>query len=195
MLGDVCFRPLRTSNITGIFPVSGGKAMFIPIWILVLIGVLAVLFAIWATATINGRNPLPFPDRGSRIFAASSVEAKDALVELLGRHGMRERFRMDSSGIRRSIMWDGTIINHSPDEVRRKLNGATSCIGLVSEDPETDARAAAQFLYARGFDADVVTDAEPNLPIAFVVTRSLARPSTSENTSRRCLGPSSRMSG
>lgn len=146
--------------------------MFIPIWVIVLIAVLIMVFVVWAIATINGRNPLPFPDRGSRIFAASSAEAKDALVELLSRHGMRERFQMDSSGIRRSIMWDGTIINLSPDEVRQKLNGASSCIGLVSDDPETDAKAAAQFLRARGFDADAVTDAEPNLPIAFVVTNA-----------------------
>lgn len=148
--------------------------MFIPIWALIVIAILVGLFSAWAIAAINGRNPLPFPDRGSRIFAASSAEAKDVLVELLGHYGMRERFQMDSSGIRRSIMWDGTIINLSPDEIRQRLNGVSSCIGLVSDDPERDARAAAQFLQARGFDAAVVTDAEPNLPIAFVVTNAFA---------------------
>lgn len=148
--------------------------MFIPLWALVAIAIVIALFSAWAIAAVNGRNPLPFPDRGSRIFAASSAEAKDALVELLTRHGMRERFQVDSSGIRRSVMWDGTIINVSPDVVRQRLNGASSCIGLVSEDPTRDANAAAGFLQARGFDARVVTDAEPNLPIAFVVTNAFA---------------------
>jgi hypothetical protein len=148
--------------------------MFIPVWLLVVLGILVALFVVWAMLAVNGRNPLPFPDRGSRIFAASSLEAKEAVVALLARHGVHERFRVDSSGIHRSIMWDGTIVNLSPDVVRAKLDGASSCIGLVSDDPERDASAAAEFLRARGLNARVVTDAEPNLPIAFVVTNALA---------------------
>jgi hypothetical protein len=144
--------------------------MFIPIWLIVLASILAALFVAWSILAANGRNPLPFPDRGSHIFGATSPEAKDALVALLATYGVRERFQMDSSGIERSILWDGTIINVSPQDVVDKLGGATSCIGLVSHNPEKDANGAAEFLRARGFEAIVVTDAEPNLPIAFVLT-------------------------
>lgn len=50
--------------------------MFIPIWLLVLMAVLVTLGAAWLFAIVIGRNPLPFPDRGSRIFTAATPEAK-----------------------------------------------------------------------------------------------------------------------
>lgn len=43
----------------------------------------------------------------------------------------------------------------------------------VADDPASSAAAAAQFLRDRGFEARVVLDAEPELPIAFVVTNAL----------------------
>jgi hypothetical protein len=144
--------------------------MFIPIAVLIGVGVVLLLILIWVFLLAAGRNPLPFPDPGSRIFSASSKEAKDALVALLSRHGLTERFQMDSSGILRSLMMDGTIINVPPPEVLAKLEGATSCVGLVAQEPEREAREAAKFLQERGFSARVVLDAEPNLPIAFVLT-------------------------
>jgi hypothetical protein len=136
----------------------------------------ALLIVIMGTSLallIADRNPLPFPDRGSRIFAAASPEAKQVIVELLAQHGIDERFQLDSSGIRRSIMWDGTIINFSPPEVSQKLGMPSASIGLVAENPEASAREAAQFLQSRGYQARVVLDAEPELPIAFVVTDAM----------------------
>lgn len=124
--------------------------------------------------------PAAFPDPGSRIFSAASAEAKakakakDAIVALLAMHGVNERFRFDTSGVLRSIMRDGTIVNHSSAEVVRKLGDATSSIGLVAKDPEASAMNAAEFLRSRGFQASVVLDAEPGLPIAFVVSDAMA---------------------
>jgi hypothetical protein len=147
--------------------------MFIPAWLLVLACLLVAVFAAWAWRAMTGRNPLPFPDPGSRIFAAASAEAKDAVVALLALHGLKERFQVDSSAVRRSILWDGTIVNVSSPEVSRKLGNAAASIGLVVDDPVASAHAAAEFLRARGFSADVVLDAEPELPIAFVVTDAM----------------------
>lgn len=147
--------------------------MFVPIWLLVLACLFIAGISTWSFLLATGRNPLPFPDRGSRIFAASSVDAKDAVVALLAMHGLRERFRMDTSEVRRSILWDGTIINHSSPEVIRKLGAPAASIGLVADDPAASAKAAVEFLRSRGFSADVVLDAEPELPIAFVVTNAL----------------------
>ncbi len=147
--------------------------MRVPIWALVTFGILFMIIAAWLALILSDRNPLPFPDRGSRIFTASSPEAKDAIVELLAKHGVEERFQADSSGIRRSIMWDGTIINAAPPEVLQKLGNASASIGLVSSDPETSAKEAAKFLQSRGYEARVVLDAEPAIPIAFVVTDAM----------------------
>lgn len=146
--------------------------MFLPKWLVVLACVLFVILSVWTCLLASGRNPLPFPDRGSRIFTTPSPEAKEAVVALLARHGIKERFQANSSGILRSIMWDGTIINHASPDVLQKLGHATASIGLVTDDPVASANDAAAFLRARGFEAEVVLDVEPALPIAFVVTNA-----------------------
>ena len=147
--------------------------MHIPKWGIALTAVIFFVMLTWAGLMATGKNPLPYPDPGSRIFAATSPESKRVIVELLAQHGIEERFQADSSGIRRSIMWDGTIINFSPPEVSRKLGNPSASIGLVSSDPVASANAAAAFLKSRGFSAEVVLDAEPALPIAFVVTNAM----------------------
>lgn len=146
--------------------------MFVPKWLVALVCVVVALLSTWTYLLASGRNPLPFPDPGSRIFTTPSPEAKDAMVALLARHGIKERFEANSTGILRSIMWDGTIINYAPPEVLQKLGHASASIGLVSDDPVASAKEAAQFLRSRGFEANVVLDAEPALPIAFVVTNA-----------------------
>lgn len=167
------FDRLRTLARSGKFARPEGGIDVRPVWLLLTSAAAVLALFVWAVLALNGRNPLPFPDRGSRIFSAASVEGKAAVVSLLARHAVRERFRADSGGILRSIMWDGTIINLPPDAVREKLDGASSSIGLVSDDPDADAEAAVEFLRSRGFQARVVTDIEPSLPIAFVVTDAL----------------------
>ena len=147
--------------------------MFIPKWILLLISFLMASLIVWLVLIVLGRNPLPFPDNGSRIFSAASAEGKDAIVELLAIHGIKERFQADTGGVRRSIMWDGTIINQPSPEVAQKLNSPAASIGLVADDPIASANEAANFLRSKGFKAEVVLDAEPELPIAFVLTDAM----------------------
>ena len=147
--------------------------MFIPKWILLLISFLMASLIVLLVLIVLGRNPLPFPDNGSRIFSAASGEGKDAIVELLAIHGIKERFQADTGGVRRSIMWDGTIINLPSPEVAQKLNSPAASIGLVTDDPIASANEAANFLRSKGFKAEVVLDAEPELPIAFVLTDAM----------------------
>ena len=146
--------------------------MHLPKWLIAAASLAFTLLAVWTYLLATNRNPLPFPDGGSRIFTTPSPEAKDAIVALLATHGINERFQANGSGILRSIMWDGTIINHAPPEVLEKLGHAGASIGLVVSDPATSANAAAEFLRSRGFEATVVLDVEPGLPIAFVVTNA-----------------------
>lgn len=147
--------------------------MFVPTWLLVLAGMFIIALVAWSFLLGIGRNPLPFPDHGSRIFSAGSAEAKDAVVALLAKHGVRERFQFNTGDVLRSIMWDGTIINHPSPGVLQKLDSASASIGLVATDPEASANQAAEFLRSRGFQTRVVLDAEPELPIAFVVTDAM----------------------
>jgi len=147
--------------------------MFIPKWILLLISFLMASLIFWLVLIALGRNPLPFPDNGSRIFSAASAEGKDAIVELLAIHGIKERFQANSEGVLRSIMWDGTIINLPSPEVAQKLNSPAASIGLVADDPIASANEAANFLRSKGFKAEVVLDVEPELPIAFVLTDAM----------------------
>lgn len=147
--------------------------MFVPKWLLGVALVSMALLVTWTVMLALGRNPLPFPDPGSRIFAASSVAAKDAVVALMEQHGGKERLQVNSTEVQRSIMMDGAIINHSSPEVMRKVGGAGACIGLVADDPTAAARDAAAFLQQRGFSAQVVLDVEPDMPVAFVLTDAL----------------------
>lgn len=147
--------------------------MFIPIWALIVIGLLATGFVAWTVLLVMRRNPLPFPDFGSRIFSASSADGKDAIVELLAIYGVKERFQANTGAVLRSIMWDGTIINLPSPEVFEKLNKPAASIGLVVQDPVASANSAADFLISKGFTAQVILDAEPELPIAFVSTDAL----------------------
>ena len=150
------------------------KKMFISLWLLIPICLILIGVLAWAFSAVNGRNPLPFPDNGSRIFAASSVEAKDAMVELCGIFGLKERFQLDTEQVKRSIMWDGTIINHSTPEVYEKLSeDISSCIGLVSANPQADAEMAVEFLKSRGFVAKTVSNVEPAIPVVFVITNAM----------------------
>lgn len=148
--------------------------MNVPKWLLAVAGAYIVGLTLWTFLLTTGRNPLPFPDPGSRIFAASSVAGKEAVVALLEQHGLGERLQANTEGVSRSIMMDGTIINHSSSEIVTKVGGATACIGLVADVPEDAARKAAQFLRDRGFTADVVLDVEPGMPVAFVLTNALS---------------------
>ena len=147
--------------------------MYIPKWLMGLVVVIIAGFVIWTTLLLTGRNPLPFPDFGSRIYSASSPEAKEAVVEILRRHGIHERFQVNTEGVLRSIMMDGTIINHPTPDVLERVGGAPACIGLVSNDPEASANEAAALLQQAGFTGNVVLDVEPGLPIAFVLTDAL----------------------
>ncbi|MGY6661076.1 MAG: hypothetical protein ACXIVO_02035 [Glycocaulis sp.] len=147
--------------------------MYVPKWLIGVVAVIFIGFAVWTSLLLTGRNPLPFPDFGSRIYSASSPEAKEVVVEILRRHGIYERFQVNTDGVLRSIMMDGTIINHPTPEVFERVGSAAACIGLVSNDPETSAAEAAALLRDAGFSGEVLLDAEPGLPIAFVLTDAL----------------------
>lgn len=147
--------------------------MFISLPLLLAAAFLLMALAFWCVPLVAGRNPVPFPDRGWRIFSAVSPHGQDAIVALRAARGVPERVQFNSPGVLRSIRWNGTIINCPSPEAAATLGNAAASIGLVASDPVQAATAAAAALRTPGFSAQVVTDAEPELPIAFVVTDAL----------------------
>lgn len=140
------------------------------LWLLVL-AVASV--GAWATALATDRNPLPFPDRDYHVFSASSPEALQALEEIMGGYGNRPRFRVDSENVNRTVFSNGTIINDPQPDMLGRLNDPSGALGFVVPDPDKAAQETAELLRRRGFQAEVVRDAEPGLPITFVTTDAL----------------------
>jgi hypothetical protein len=96
-----------------------------------------------------------------------------ALERLMVLFGHRPRFRIDSDNVERTVFSNGTILNRPHPQMAARLGEPAGALGFVVPDPERAAREAAQLLNASGFQAEVLLDAEPGLPIAFVKTDAL----------------------
>jgi hypothetical protein len=140
---------------------------------MLLAALVVVLLVAYLVLLITDRNPLPFPDRDYHVFSASSLRALVAFEQLMQQHGHRPRFRIDSSEVDRTVFSNGTIINHPHAQIADVLGNPGGAIGFVVSDPTRAAREAAQLLQSAGFQADVILDAEPGLPITFVKTNAL----------------------
>jgi hypothetical protein len=139
--------------------------------VMVVLGVLILMT--FLVALITDRNPLPFPDRDYHVFSASSPPALAALERLMQNFGHRPRFRIDSDQVDRTVFSNGTIINHPHSQISAVLGNPGGALGFVVSEPDGAARESAQLLEAAGFRAEVILDAEPGLPIAFVKTNAL----------------------
>lgn len=136
---------------------------------------LAVLLLVaWTTSLVRDRNPLPFPDRDYHVFSAKSTPALIALEELMQLHGHVPRFRVDSDDVERTIFSNGTIVNHPRQAMLDRLGQPSAALGFVVADPEQAAREAVALLRRNGFTAELILNAEPGLPIAFVSTDALS---------------------
>jgi hypothetical protein len=148
-------------------------ATLVPNVLLLIGGVTVLLLITWLAALITGRKPLPFPDRDYHVFSASSRPALVALERLMQQFGHTPRFRIDSDQVDRTVFSNGTIINHPHPQMFASLGKPGGALGFVVGDPERAARESARLLHEAGFQADVILDAEPGLPITFVTTNAL----------------------
>lgn len=131
------------------------------------------LLLLWAFSVARDRNPLPFPDRDYHVLSTSSLVGLVALEELMQQFGHAPRFRIDSDQVDRTVFTNGTIINYPHPDMLARLGDPAAALGFVVPDPDAAARAAIDMLQRRGFHAELVLDAEPGLPIAFVKTDAL----------------------
>jgi hypothetical protein len=145
----------------------------VPNVLILIVGVAVSLLITFTVALINDRNPLPFPDRDYHVFSVSSGPALVAFEGLMQKFGHTPRFRIDSDQVDRTVFSNGTIINHPHSQILTTLGNPGGALGFVVDDPNRAARESAQLLQAAGFQAEVILDAEPGLPIAFVKTNAL----------------------
>lgn len=136
--------------------------------------VAVLLLVAWTASLVRDRNPLPFPDRDYHVFSAKSTPALIALEELMQLHGHVPRFRVDSDDVERTIFSNGTIINHPRQAMFDRLGQPSAALGFVVADPEQAARETVDRFRRGGFTAELILDAEPGLPIAFVATDALS---------------------
>ena len=148
-------------------------ATLVPNVLILVCGGVVLLLITFLVALIIDRNPLPFPDRDYHVFSASSRPALAALERLMHTFGHHPRFRIDSDQVDRTVFSNGTIINHPHPQISATLGTPGGALGFVVGDPDRAARESAQHLQAAGFQAEVILDAEPGLPIAFVKTNAL----------------------
>lgn len=121
------------------------------------------------------RNPLPFPDRGSRVFTCPSLQARAVVVHLLEHFGLQPRFRHDTQLVQRAIFWDGTIVNVTDPTLHERMGKPGAGLALVVRNPTAAARDAWARLEDYGFSSRVIEDPDPDLPsgaLAFVVSEA-----------------------
>ncbi len=110
--------------------------------------------------------PLPIVDRGSRIFTVADERTLNSVVRILGQLGLKPRYRIFSSGIKRVVMADNmTIINCTTDEeLWRQIGRPAAALALRVKDPEVSAAQAVQVLRAAGFVAGEPRQLDPDIP-------------------------------
>lgn len=145
----------------------------LPKMLLWILGASVLALVAWAAALASNRNPLPFPDHPYHVFSVPSEKALEALERVMMSFGIRPRFRIDSENVNRTVFSNGTIINNPQPGMAARLNSPAGALGFVVPDPDEAAQHIAKELRRSGFEAEVVLDAEPGLPITFVTTNAL----------------------
>jgi hypothetical protein len=145
----------------------------VPVALLVPFAIALLLLLAWTYGLARDRNPLPFPDRDYHVFSAASPSGLIALEDLMQHFGHAPRFRIDSAQVDRTVFTNGTIINWPRPDALSQLGDPAGALGFVVRDPDDAAREAIDLLRRNGFQAELVPEAEPGLPIAFVKTDAL----------------------
>ncbi len=130
----------------------------------------AALATIWATITtiLIFRNPLPFPDRGHRIFGVADERARAAVVKVIENlSGKRAQFTFDSGNIHQTVLADGYTTIHYIDN--NPTDVPPSGISIPVKDPLASAQRAIEMLKADGYTASLVENVETGLPPNYLV--------------------------
>jgi len=127
---------------------------------LLILLLLTTLWAVVATIMVV-KNPLPFPDRGHRLFAVRDERARTLTLSILAQIGLLPRFRFRTGPSDQTLLWDNTTVIHLLDpESGVSGNG----ISLVVKDPEQSAKQAISILTSAGYTATRLPGIDGDLP-------------------------------
>jgi hypothetical protein len=134
--------------------------MLLGIWIITFI------WAVVVTVLFFYRNPLPFPDRGHRVFGVPDEEARRVVVDLLQRvSALKPRWTFDSGEVHQTLMWDGlTSIHYLDPAVQQSRNILGTGLSVPTNDPARSASEAVSFLKQSGYEARVIEGINLDLP-------------------------------
>lgn len=112
-------------------------------------------------------NPLPWPDRGHRVFGVKNEEARHLLVHILAAYALKENFTFDMGPSHQTIMMDGTTVIHHFDERARgeepyRLTG--TALSIRASNPREAALEIQKKINGAGFKTVLVEDMIPGLP-------------------------------
>ncbi len=130
----------------------------------------ACLATVWATALtlLFFNNPLPFPDRGHRVFGVKDEQTRAFVVKLLETlSGKKARFTFDSGKIHQTILHDNLTSIHYIDEKPEDV--PASAISFAVKNPLASANRAIEMLQNAGFQAKIIEGIETDLPPNYLV--------------------------
>lgn len=127
--------------------------------------ILLVLLGVWAisaTILLFGRNPLPVPDRGHRLYAVPNERARDAALQVFKLAGVRGAVRFRTGPSDQTVLSDNTTTLHIlSGDSGQSGNG----VSLVVRNPARAAEEAVAILCQAGFSAQrLQTGAVSGLP-------------------------------
>src|SRR5579864_9268374 len=81
--------------------------------------------------------PIPIIDKGSRIYTVADEASLNSVVRVLADLGLRPRFRIFSTSIKRAVMADNvTIINCTTDsDLWKRMGMPAAALALVKRQP------------------------------------------------------------
>lgn len=93
---------------------------------------------------------LPLRDVGHRAFAVTNKKAVKAILEVLSKNGLQERFSFDAGPTHQTLMSDNTTVLIQHEEENNSPNG----LSLAVRNPLESAHLAALILKSFGFTAE-----------------------------------------
>src|SRR5260370_37592381 len=121
---------------------------------------LTLLWACAVTALLI-RNPLPFPDRGHRLFSVPDDRARQTVTTLLTRAGLKPRLRFRIGPSDQTVFSDNATVIHC-FTATSGANG--NGMSLVVSEPTAAAAAAIKDLRAHSFAAHQLPPFQMKLP-------------------------------
>ncbi len=125
----------------------------------------AILFLVlgWAASNVF---PLPFPDRGHRLFGVRDEKAAEAVIAVLGENGLTKKWAFDAEPTHQVVMSDNMTVIAWFDEAASEL--PKNAISVAVDNPRSSAARAVAILRMKGYKASFIRPMK-DLPDLYLV--------------------------